>query len=80
MPGAIFQFDHDQMKGIDNMKRIALYAAILSASATPALAHGGHSEMLGGILHVLKHNPIVLGAAGMMLLALITLRLRTLRK
>jgi hypothetical protein len=61
--------DHDQMKGIPAMKRTALLAASVIATATPALAHGSHSEKLTGLLHVVIHNP------GILVLAALTLAL-----
>jgi urease accessory protein len=44
--------DHDQMKGIITMKRIALIATLILVSATPALAHAGHG-IASGFLHPL---------------------------
>ena len=42
--------DHDQMKGIITMKRIALIATLVFVSATPAFAHAGHG-IASGFLH-----------------------------
>ena len=42
--------DHDQMKGIITMKRIALIATLVLVSVTPAFAHAGHG-IASGFLH-----------------------------
>ena len=49
------------------MKRTALFTASIPITATPAMAHGDHSENITGLLHVIIHNPGILVLAALSL-------------